>query len=202
MKIGNEEFSYEEIELMAIYEDTFSVPTDKRITQWWGDMVMYEFTLGVKENDAMSVLNKALDAADMTREEFQEYRYSYKQTLINKMMDNMPEKYEVITLFDKPVLMSVGRIDAQNVPPDLYAYELRHDEGGDIAAVEKSVRVNFAGTILSKDKIEITSNCRKIDYDDYNFLGIGYSADEYLDNYDELVSEFCEQENDNTMTMK
>ena len=113
----------------------------------------------------------------------------------------MPEKYQVITLFNKPVLMSEGRVDAQNVPPDYYAYELRHDEGGDIAALEKSVRVDFGGTILSKDEIEIVGDHRKIDYDDYNFLSIDYSVEEFDEHYDELVDEYCEPEIETGMTM-
>ena len=72
------------------------------------------------------MLEKSLKAINMTKEEFNDYRYTYRQSLINKMEENMPEKYQVITLFNKPVLMSEGRVDAQNVPPDYYAYELRH----------------------------------------------------------------------------
>ena len=164
-------------------------------------MHSYKFKNGVDDYKKNQVFEKSLKAIGMTKDEFNNFRYTYRQSLIDKMKENMPEKYQVITLFNKPVLMSEGRVDAQNVPPDYYAYELRHDEGGDIAAIEKSVRVDFAGTILSKDKIEIVGDHRKIDYDDYNFLSIDYSVDEFDKHYDELVDEYCEPEIETGMTM-
>ena len=42
---------------------------------------------------------------------------------------------------------------------------------------------------------------RKIDYDDYNFLSIDYSVDEFDEHYDELVAEYCEPEIETGMTM-
>ena len=194
-------FSCNEAELIATYEEVYQIPEESKITRWWGDGHMYEFKEKVNEDEIREVLEKSLKAVGMTKEEFNGYRYTYRQNLINKMEENMPEKYQVITLFNKPVLMSEGRVDAQNVPPDYYAYELRHDEGGDIAALEKSVRVDFGGTILSKDEIEIVGDHRKIDYDDYNFLSIDYSVEEFDEHYDELVDEYCEPEIESGMSM-
>lgn len=195
------EFSPYEAELVATYEELYKIPQEDRITNWWGDLAMYEFKHGVEPEKKSEMFEKSLKAINMTKEEFNGYRYTYRQNLINKMEENMPEKYQVITLFNKPVLMSEGRVDAQNVPPDYYAYELRHDEGGDIAALEKSVRVDFGGTILSRDEIEIVGDHRKIDYEDYNFLSIDYSVDEFDEHYEELVDEYCEPEVENGMTM-
>lgn len=195
------EFSLYDAELIATYEEVYKIPEKERITSWWGDLAMYEFKYSVGPEKISEMLEKSLKAINMTKDEFNEYRYTYRESLITKMEQNMPEKYQVITLFNKPVLMSEGRVDAQNVPPDYYAYELRHDEGGDIATLEKSVRVDFAGTILSRDEIEIVGDHRKIDYEDYDFLSIEYSVDEFEEHYDELVNEFCEPEVENGMTM-
>ena len=199
--ITQTEFSPYDAELIATYEEVYEIPQENRITNWWGDLALYEFKHGVEPEKKSEMLEKSLKAINMTKEEFNDYRYTYRQTLINKMEENMPEKYQVITLFNKPVLMSEGRVDAQNVPPDYYAYELRHDEGGDIAALEKSVRVDFGGTILSREEIEIVGDHRKIDYDDYNFLSIDYSVDEFDEHYDELVDEYCEPEIETGITM-
>jgi len=194
-------FSLYDAELIATYEEVYKIPEENKVTSWWGDMHLYEFKYEAEPEKIAEAFEKSLKAVGMTKAEFNDYRYTYRQSLINKMEENMPEKYQVITLFNKPVLMSEGRVDAQNVPPDYYAYELRHDEGGDIATLEKSVRVDFGGTILSRDEIEIVGDHRKIDYDDYNFLSIDYSVDEFDEHYDELVDEYCEPEIENGMTM-
>lgn len=194
-------FSLYDAELIATYEEVYKIPEENKVTSWWGDLGFHEFKYDVKPEKISERFEKSLKAVGMTKDEFNNFRYIYRQTLIEKMEENMLEKYEVITLFNKPVLMSEGRIDGQNVPPDYYAYELRHDEGGDIAALEKSVRVDFGGTILSRDEIEIVGDHRKIDYDDYNFLSIDYSVDEFDEHYDELVAEYCEPEIETGMTM-
>ena len=38
MILGNEKFTYEEVKLIATYEELYKVPEDEKITQWWGDM--------------------------------------------------------------------------------------------------------------------------------------------------------------------
>jgi len=196
------DYSCYDAELIATYEEVYEIPNEDHVTSWWGDLAIYEFKYDVEIEKIQDRFEKALKAVNMTREEFNNFRYVYRQNLINQMKENMPERYEVITLFDKPVLMDNGRIDAQNVPPDMFAYELRHDDGGDMCSIEKSVKVNFAGTILSKEEIEMNGDYKKIDYDDYNFLGLHYSADEYLDHYEELVEEYCEPELNNGMSMQ
>ncbi len=52
MRSLNEMFSMEEVDLMAAYEKAFDVPQAERITDWWGDLAVYEFKLNVKPEQA------------------------------------------------------------------------------------------------------------------------------------------------------
>ena len=193
--------SFYDAELVAAYEDVYRIPEEKKVTIWCEDMQMYKFDYDVEPEDIAKVYEQSLKAVGMTKKEFDNFWHTYRQTIIAKLEDNMQEKYETMILFNKPVLMSERRIDGQNIPPDYYAYELRHDGGGDIATIEKSVQIDFAGAILSRDEIEIVGDHRKIDYEDYNFLSIKYSVDEFEKHYDELVKEYCEPKEENNLEM-
>ena len=70
MRSLNEMFSMEEVDLMAAYEKAFDVPQAERITDWWGDLAVYEFKLNVKPEQAEERLKKSLAAINMSREEY------------------------------------------------------------------------------------------------------------------------------------
>ena len=106
----------------------------------------------------------------------------------------MDEKYELITLFDEPMLYTDWRIPDSEVPKGLYKYEIRHDDDqkGDMAEVCNHIWVNFMGTVLSKKPIEDkkigedvydTIEGIPIELDDYNYTGDVVTVDEYLRNY-------------------
>ena len=66
------------------------------------------------------------------------------------------ETFEVMNLNDKEVLFTCLRIDRSIVPEGLHAYDIREsDDGYEFATVEPRVIVNHAGTILSKEEIEM-----------------------------------------------
>lgn len=100
------------------------------------------------------------------------------------------ETYEAIELFGNTNLFSNFRIDKNTVPDNLYVYELRHDDecNGDIVEISEHILVNFMGTIICKDQIELTDksltglNCRPVKLEDYGFLGYSLSLEEYINN--------------------
>lgn len=106
----------------------------------------------------------------------------------------MEEKYELITLFDEPMLYTDWRLDDSEVPEGLHKYEIRYDDDqkGDMVEVCNHILVNFMGTVLSKKPIEDkkigedvydTVTGIPIELDDYNYIGDIMTVDEYLRDY-------------------
>jgi len=69
----------------------------------------------------------------------------------------MTETFEEIKVLMKPALFSNGRIDPNTVPAGYHLYELRHDDDcqGDVVQIARSIFVNFWGSIIVKDEIEL-----------------------------------------------
>ena len=212
MKIGNKMYENYEMDLIAAYEEIYKIPADKRITQWWGDVAIYEFVPGTKESDAEARLAEALKAVKMTRDELKNYSYTYRQTLEIKLKENMPKKYEAVIIFNKPMLFTNERLEYDNVPDGLYRYDIR-DGGmdGNMCELKDQVAVNHWGTVLSKDAVESrmvdgkemnTQEGIQISEDDYNYTGEVFTTQEYLDNYEYLLKEYCEPEQDKGIVMQ
>jgi len=72
------------------------------------------------------------------------------------------------------VIFSQLRIDRDTIPKGLYAYDLRHgDDDGIPCTLEKSVTVNYFGTVLSSRPFHIPKEgYRRIGEDDYSFSGL------------------------------
>ena len=211
MNIENEIFTQEEMELMATYEELYDVPHEKQVTHWWGDLHLFRFVTGVKLEDANSMLDKSLKAIGMTREEFGELKFTYRKTLIDKMKELMPPKYETVIIFNKPMLFSNLQIEDNDVPEGMHRYDIR-DGGmdGNMCELKDKVAIDYFGTVLSKEAIEpriidgeemTSANGILMTDDDYNYTGEEFTADEFLEKYDYLVSEYCEPEQTNEMTM-
>jgi len=65
------------------------------------------------------------------------------------------ETYDPVTLFNKPALFTVLRIDRNTVPEGLFAYDIRHsDDDGNAVTVEKSVRVKHMGTVVFSEPLD------------------------------------------------
>ena len=70
------------------------------------------------------------------------------------------EKYQVVTLFNEPVLFTSMRINRNDIAEEgLYIYDIRHDDEclGIPCEVRPFVMVNHWGTIISKKPIHKTS---------------------------------------------
>ena len=207
MRSLNEMFSVEEIELMAAYEKTFGVPQAERITDWWGDLAVYEFKLNVKPEQAEARLKKSLAAINMSREEYAQNPCATQKALTEKMIESANTKFELVVIFDKPVLLTCERLN-RNLPIEgLNYYDIRHDEcRGDMAQLKDRVMVNHWGTVISKEafnprevggRIFTTAEGIDMDESDYDYIGETLSVSEYLERYDELIEEYCEPKEEN-----
>jgi hypothetical protein len=66
------------------------------------------------------------------------------------------ENYEQISLFDKTALFTSLRIDRDELPVGLHAYDIRHgDTGMDAIELKDSILVNHMGTVITKEPIDI-----------------------------------------------
>ena len=148
--------------------------------------------LDARESDADTLVKE-------TREEVRE----------NNMLS---DKFELVVIFDKPVLFTCERLN-RNIPIEgVYYYDIRHDDEcrGDMAQLKDRVMVNHWGTVISKERFEprevggkIFTTAEGVDMDesDYNYLGETLSVSEYLEKYDELVREYCEPKEENNLEM-
>ena len=64
-------------------------------------------------------------------------------------------EYEVIEVCGQTGLYVDNREDSMKVPDGCYRYDFREGDDGDIATLEKSVNVNFGGSLFVKEPIDI-----------------------------------------------
>ena len=138
--------------------------------------------------------------------------YATQKALAEKMLENTNPKFELVVIFDKPVLFTSERLN-RNIPIEgVYYYDIRHDDEcrGDMAQLKDRVMVNHWGTVISKERFEprevggkIFTTAEDVDMDvgDYDYLGETLSVSEYLEKYDELVREYCEPKAENNLEM-
>jgi len=86
------------------------------------------------------------------------------------------EKFQEVEIFDIPALFSNGRIAQDRVPDGMYRYDLRggkDDDPGMPSAVELSVVVNHAGSIITTKPLSIPENgfLELTDDEGLNFVG-------------------------------
>ena len=212
MKSLNEMFSVEKVDLMAAYEKTFDSPRAERITDWWGDLAVYEFKLNVKPEQAEVRLKKSLPAINMSRGEYTKNPCATQKALAKKMLEKANPKFDLVLIFDKPVLFTCERLDRNFPIGGVNYYDVRHDDEcrGVMARLKDRVMVNHWGNVISKERFEprevdgkIFTTAEGIDMDesDYNYLGETLSVREYLEKYDELVKEHCEPKEKNNLKM-
>ena len=118
---------------------------------------------------------------------------------MNKDVTN--EKYEVLILFDTPVLFTNERIERKDFPKDLFYYDLRYDDSidGEIVELKDHILVNHMSTIICKEDFnKILDGKSKsktwdgidVDLDDYGYTGDELTIDEYREKYDTFVDDY------------
>lgn len=68
--------------------------------------------------------------------------------------------YEIVLFLGKPALLANDRLDKSTVPEGLHCYELRHadDDWGEPCQLAKQIGVNFYGTLLTNEPIQLGSD--------------------------------------------
>lgn len=96
--------------------------------------------------------------------------------------------YELINIFNYPVIFNPSRIDRRTLPKGIYCYEVQHDDNhrGNMTMLGKHITVNFWGTVISSKKICLEKNgYRHIDEEkDVVYLDTStITLKNYIDNY-------------------
>lgn len=65
------------------------------------------------------------------------------------------DEYELIDLFGQPALFTNDRITDADIPKGMYCYHLRQVDDGNISTIEKRVDVNLAGSVVTKEPIDL-----------------------------------------------
>ena len=211
------------IDLTASYENALKMYDEDRTTYYWGDFGNYVPKDGVDESVISERFNDALKLLGVSEDKYERYikqagnRRTVEDELRQKYVGQEQNKirndsYEIVTIFDQPVLFTSGRIPRDFVPDGLYCYDIRHDDecGGRMAELKDHVMVNHWGTVLSAKPFEprefegrmfSSKEGIVIEDEDYNYTGEEMTAGEYIKIYDELEQEYSEQKESMGMEM-
>ena len=65
------------------------------------------------------------------------------------------EEFEPVEIFGRPALFTPERMTADEIPQGMYCYHLRETDTGDgFASIEHDVRVNFGGTLITREPLD------------------------------------------------
>ncbi|MBR0511024.1 MAG: hypothetical protein IJJ81_00430 [Ruminococcus sp.] len=83
------------------------------------------------------------------------------------------DDYELVEIADQTALFTNKCITDADIPNGMYCYHLRSSDNGDFCAIEKSVLVNNAGSIITKEPVALCEKgCIELNDDSSpNFLG-------------------------------
>lgn len=93
------------------------------------------------------------------------------------------KQWEVVEVLGRKALFTNERIAPEDVPEGMYRYDLRDNGQGWFSSIEKSVKVNHAGTLLFTEDIELNTGeyVTFADGDSPNFLGYTMTVDTFQD---------------------
>lgn len=91
------------------------------------------------------------------------------------------EQWEVVEVLGRKALFANERIKTEDIPEGMYRYDLRDNGQGWFSSIEKSVKVNHAGTLLFTEDIELNAGeyIAFADGDSPNFLGYTMTVEEF-----------------------
>ena len=170
---------------------------DVRFTHEWADEDMgynvgtVEYADGeiagedIPDGGSVEAFRMALRVWDYDEEDFGMCENAAHTRFIR--MDD--EEYEPVDLFGKIMLFSNSRLTEEDIPNGWHLYHLRQNpDTGRFATIEPNVRVDHAGSIVSKESIDFGERdyIELNDETDPNFLGGTLTFEEYshLDVFD------------------
>lgn len=110
----------------------------------------------------------------------------------NDYINTEVEEFDLVEIFDKPMLFTNERLSDADIPKGLFCYHLREGDDGSFAAIEPKVMVNHGGSVITDEPIYF-KNQGYIAFDRFtepNFLS------EYLTFGEYMRSEFEESEDE------
>lgn len=97
------------------------------------------------------------------------------------VIDVQKEVFAEVEILGHMALFTELRVDRATVPEGMYCYDLRNgDDNGFPAALEESVLVNYFGTVLMSDKLELEKGCLSVAYEDFSYTGEKMKIGEFL----------------------
>lgn len=120
------------------------------------------------QRDCLEFAAKVMDAS--LEEDYSLYLNATETEYINIEYD---DEYELIEVAGHTALFTNDRITDANIPKGMYCYHLRHNDDGEFFAIEKNVAVNHAGSVITKQSIDLKSKGYIVLDEDSspNFLG-------------------------------
>ena len=96
--------------------------------------------------------------------------HSFSKIIHESLAD---DEYELVEIADQTALFTNKRITDADIPKGMYCYHLRSGDNGDFCAIEKSVLVNHAGSIITKEPVALgEKGCIELNENSSpNFLG-------------------------------
>ena len=121
-------------------------------------------------------------AAEVLEVDPQEYGLFLNET--NTAFIQLPdEDFELIEVAGQTALFTENRYVDETVPMGLHCYQLRHsDDGEKFASLERRISVNFGGTVITKECIDLgREQCIEFDEEsEPNFLGEHCQMEEFI----------------------
>ena len=146
--------------------------------------------------DSLSIYNEGRTLLNRTNASITSYgAVSYYNCPLYKNVSKYPkhpcldDSFDLIEVFDKKALFTNERINKDELPEGVYKYDLRDGEPF-FASIEKQVIVDHAGTVLTREPIDLGEDgCIEFDEETSpNFLGDEMTLRDYL------TAEFSEDE--------
>ena len=166
--------------------------------RWAGDVIgqncgMHEYTAGEQTEEFFpdgqkDQIDFALDVWGFDPEDLG-YRLNQNGTAY-LYMDH--EEFELIEIAGQTALFANERYGPETTPEGLYCYHLRmSDEQDRLAALEPYVKVNFGGTVFTKEPIDLGEDgCLKLSEEtEPNFLGQTVTLSDFMEDRFDLSDE-------------
>lgn len=97
-----------------------------------------------------------------------------------KEIDVQKELLEEVEIVGHIGLFTEFRVDKNTVPQDIHCYELRHgDDNSFPATLEERVTVNYFGTIILPEKLELEDGRLWIPYEEFSYTGEQMKLEEF-----------------------
>ncbi len=168
--------------LADIYKDFRNTETNQM--EVVADCIKERATKLLEAQREVKQSQKEMDIAQELQEQTEE-RPAPKSQLEKSEGEIDGDEYDVVELFGTTALFFNERVRREDVPEGLYCYDLRgsDDDPGDPVSVERYVRVNHAGTILTAKPLEIPAQGHLTLGDELNFIGTAMTINEFKDEY-------------------